>query len=851
MTIYTPNQSGNWSNASIWDTAAFVSNLVSTSNVNTAGINSETFTAPNTTNAITGCWVCIATVPNVDWTLQIVESGVPVGAAQTFDFGDMPPSTQAWIYFRFTTPYVYTTTAAGAYRFVLKSVGSNSGSVYTGAGGVGIIPTDDRHAVPVTAPQVWMGAHNGVTPITVTVDGTAAVANGISASSQPQFTATTTNGMMIGGSSTASRCQLIWDQAASATLTYGGHILLDYGGEIQMGTVGSPYPAANIASLINSVDSNNAQMITARGNGFVQMVGAPIASGFDRSAYVSGSGTAASPLVLADAVDWNVGDKIVITATSSSGTNYNEAETRYIRVKNSATSYTLANTPGGVEAGLSFTHNTNAIVYHLTRNVRHYGTGATNRAVTTNLNLATTNDSVFSWCNCNNYGNRSVSFNFGTFPTLYGLYIPPNIAVAVDYVVFDELISYGLMVATSTAKTYNNLIFANYGTNTTAFSAGLYVAATAIAQTFVDMACVRGTRMGVEYRGVNCVFTNPVINACNNTGVAVQGGFSTFGASPFTMTNPKINACRIGGVTLAGAVNSTLLNGEIGTQGPNTADVLVTVNTANYNILFDNCNFGSATLVTGHTAGASGATLLLFNRLNQTANNHRWYTELGSAQSTGAGLADTTVRTPGTLNIRLNPENAVTGFQWEYLIPAVPGKAVQSFLFIQKNSTFGTDVATVELFLPGSTVADATATVSNTTGSYLVYSVAANYAGTENLYARVRVTAKSVAAGAYLYVADISNGTNDIINLKTWYRGKPSSIMFEQLGDAGAVWAYLLDGSYTASDMMKLMSAVLAGKVSNAGTNNETFRNLSDTLNRLINTVDASGNRTALTYNLG
>jgi hypothetical protein len=70
-----------------------------------------------------------------------------------------------------------------------------------------------------------------------------------------------------------------------------------------------------------------------------------------------------------------------------------------------------------------------------------------------------------------------------------------------------------------------------------------------------------------------------------------------------------------------------------------------------------------------------------------------------------------------------------------------------------------------------------------------VFLVYANYTGTVNGLATVRITAKSATSNAYIYVADLFNGTNDITNLKTWYNALPASIMYEQLGDAAAVWA--------------------------------------------------------------
>jgi hypothetical protein len=64
---------------------------------------------------------------------------------------------------------------------------------------------------------------------------------------------------------------------------------------------------------------------------------------------------------------------------------------------------------------------------------------------------------------------------------------------------------------------------------------------------------------------------------------------------------------------------------------------------------------------------------------------------------------------------------------------------------------------------------------------------------------------------------------------------------------AQAVWGQTLEGTYTAAEMQKLIAAVLAGKVSGAGSNAPIFRDINDTKNRVTATTDASGNRTSVT----
>lgn len=64
---------------------------------------------------------------------------------------------------------------------------------------------------------------------------------------------------------------------------------------------------------------------------------------------------------------------------------------------------------------------------------------------------------------------------------------------------------------------------------------------------------------------------------------------------------------------------------------------------------------------------------------------------------------------------------------------------------------------------------------------------------------------------------------------------------------ASAVWAQALEAGYTAEEMMRVMSAALAGEVSGAGTGTITIRDIGDTADRIVASVDGSGNRTAVT----
>lgn len=66
---------------------------------------------------------------------------------------------------------------------------------------------------------------------------------------------------------------------------------------------------------------------------------------------------------------------------------------------------------------------------------------------------------------------------------------------------------------------------------------------------------------------------------------------------------------------------------------------------------------------------------------------------------------------------------------------------------------------------------------------------------------------------------------------------------------ADAVLDEVVEGTYTLRQYMRLMTAALCSKVSGGGTVTVTFRDTGDTVNRIVATVDANGNRTAVVLN--
>lgn len=62
-----------------------------------------------------------------------------------------------------------------------------------------------------------------------------------------------------------------------------------------------------------------------------------------------------------------------------------------------------------------------------------------------------------------------------------------------------------------------------------------------------------------------------------------------------------------------------------------------------------------------------------------------------------------------------------------------------------------------------------------------------------------------------------------------------------------AIDAIVVETGFDYGDVLRLMSAALVGKLSGAATTTVTIRDLTDAADRIVATVDADGNRTAVT----
>jgi len=89
-------------------------------------------------------------------------------------------------------------------------------------------------------------------------------------------------------------------------------------------------------------------------------------------------------------------------------------------------------------------------------------------------------------------------------------------------------------------------------------------------------------------------------------------------------------------------------------------------------------------------------------------------------------------------------------------------------------------------------------------------------------------------------------GVRDAIGLASANLDTQLAALPTDAENATAVLAATVEGVVTVAESLRIQNAVLAGKVSGAGTGTETFRGINDDKDRVVATTDSSGNRTAI-----
>lgn len=738
--------------------------------ISAAGVSSSGFTAPNLTNKVTGCWVWVSSLPSSgNYIVELLESGV-VKATSTINFADMKLGAN---YVRYTTPYQFATLTASAYTCRVRHSGVGSGQCRTAASGVWFqFSYDLTVATPtINTHNVWIAGFNnsGLTAKNLVLTG---LLNQWGTGTSINIGGSTVQDMgaavVIGNGGTLS-----FDQTASTTLSLLGSIYTTVNGTYDQRP---PSNKAVVSRLIvDSVSNGQQGLVTANGTNGGRFL--TRGATYDiYTTYASGLGTAASPMIVSIPWDADVGDEIVI----GGGTAYNLNEVRYVKTRNSSTSFVLSATPGGAESALANTHAVGSHIANLQRNSIIQSL-ATNRGFYI-TNTSSTAPSDFSY----------TRYEYADCTSGKALVFDQQSAVnsLCDGIVHYKNSITGRQVqqlqGSSIAKTYTGIVmFDTQGGNFFAQS-GIAFSSTNN-KTLVDSFLFNGpgSTTTCAHLSFGTSSTSNIIRNCHSYGANSANSASgyaigLFSSSGNTFNDCTVNAARRNAVYLATGSGNTFNNCKFGNIATNSVDITCLDNTLN-ETLFNACTFGSASLITNYLNQLDGS-IAAFQDMDSNTNKHRWYTNKGSFHSSGSGLSDTTVRTAGSLSLAIKPENNTTGAELVFKIPANPTSQVNVFGYLYRNAAFSSGTLKVELFLPGTLLTgtpDATVTLSTTTLAWLPWALNAYYSGTVARYATVRIAAITNTAGAYAFVDDIYDAQtgNKVAGLDLWDEGQISPIL--------------------------------------------------------------------------
>ena len=821
MAYRIPNSNTTLSSVTGLDTVTNVPTLHASTNVSygASALYTAAYTAPNTTNKATG--VAIPLVSNGSYssgsltftaTLQEYNGAAWVDTAATATLTINTTSyffTQnSWIYFRYGTPYTFTTTTAGYYRVKFtRSTVTNAPTVRADSGGANFafMATDDRTGAVATTDNVFVLGVN-YSDTTFTLDGTASIGDGSGA-----LTVQTTGITLSSGLYAGSHAIINADTAASVTITCKGHFTAAWLSSVNVGSSGTPYPSGKKFKFIFK-PTTHGDFGFRSFNGAVELWGEPKSSTtLWNTTFSSGLGTAASPLVVSDSVDWSVNDQIAILASSDNATNYNEVEYRYIKTKNSATSYVLSNTVGGAEAALTYTH-TNARIVNIERNIVFTTTDSAKGTYFGVSNSPNTFTSFPSYGSINTQWARFENTGYGsTAVPMMGICFDNFTTHTFDYCVAYNPLYCGYWGSNSTKQlTINGYVACRAGSSALYMMYGQAFAN----KTFNDTFLFDGNTSAYglfPYGSVN-TFNRFYLNSLRKSSTLAASSAIYLHLTMSTIFNDmEINCCGLA-INFPGNSSGNVFNNcLIGTKGKNLYDFSVNSPCLQQN-RFTDCTFNSNTFWANDNYDfLIDGSEVIFENFNTTTLRNLWYSPNGIVSCTGSGLPDTLVRTPGSNNVRLAPENTSPGLTWSFLIPANKNKMCSFSGFFLKNVAMGTDDCTVSLFLPGNPTTgtpDATYTltddVSNAWTGAAVQAVllSAYYTGSVDSFATIVINAKSTTSGAYLYCADFYNsgdGTtlyDKLAGLTIWYQGKPSPIItqLDLGGVAPAVWGVATAG---------------------------------------------------------
>lgn len=202
-------------------------------------------------------------------------------------------------------------------------------------------------------------------------------------------------------------------------------------------------------------------------------------------------------------------------------------------------------------------------------------------------------------------------------------------------------------------------------------------------------------------------------------------------------------------------------------------------------------------------------------------------------------LTTTDTNTVGELKLQVGATGAALFWTYFRVLPAQVYDAIYVHPLIGRATHYGTAQAGASLSIQ---LAAAASSTDNAYRYCLVYIHSGMGSGQWNYGTGYTGSSKTLAV-AYAWPVANPDSSSQYVTL-------PALAISTLAEAADAFHDEVVDGTTTFRQSIRLANAALGGKASGLAGTTATYRDLADTKDRLVATVDANGNRTALTRDL-
>ncbi len=793
MALRISKTDGDWNDMATWGGIHNTPDLHA-SNLATIGggvYYTDTFTAPSTVDMCLGAAFYIST-PDTTITdgfeVQLQEydgtTWNDVGAAMVYsnDIEYVSGTDDFWVYLEGVN-YTFTTTTADYYRYAI--VRYDNGAYRLGesaSGNIAFISVDDTNvSVPTAGDNVFV-FH------TIQVDSDINIGTGTEVNNNADSQANgLLNAIQVSGA-------LEFASDATRTVTCNGHFFVARHGSVWIGSEASPLDDGNTVTFTftNTTDERGGLLKSGRSSFRAWGLNAHDNNGIQESIIVSGVGTTIDPLVITDAAtNWAVGDPLIIEGHLNT-----ESAKKYIRTIVNSTTFTLSDTDGGAESGLTGSLGYAAI------------NGETCLAINVHKNI------IFS-----PYGTNYHRINFADDgdsgdSMLQGVVIGDNMMEGVDDAAIrlfsskasievnglytDSTEEEAISIRTTNC-TLNHIVV--WDANSTTISAsGVYMSG-AVGNKIQKLRVVSTPYYMVQVNASSLnEFTDMRLNDLDAT------------SSRYALYIVSAHSNKIFGGQIAGirgvpiyfnndGLGNQIIGMDISRGQLGSVSYLMRINPSVVaQIAFINCNFHADVLTNmfypdSLTEAAIG-TKVGFQFTNGD-ENVKVYMPNGEIEKTGlasdgvTSLADPQQSPTGKNCVKFTPVGGGT-IQWDFKVMQKAGEDVYLYGQWLHESADPLSYMSGELTrFAEATVAD-NITVPGPITQWTSGALKASTSVTYNAFAQVKMTIYSQDGLSSVYMGDINAGTNALTEFSLWDGALPSPLMTELAGwDPKSVWDVL------------------------------------------------------------